>query len=197
MQNQKKNILSLSLIVALLAVIVGGTYAYFTDTTDPVTNTFTVGNVQISLDEAQVERVDNKFNSLEERTDKGVEYEKIYPGAVLPKDPTVTFVEGSEDSYVFMKLTNGVDEYIEDIEINEDWKELTDVDNVYVYKDIVNDDTDLPALFEEVKVKTGLSYDELSMIEELKIEVTAYAIQSEGFEDFNAAWEALDNQLNP
>ena len=44
----KKKILSLALVVALLAIMVGGTLAYFT-AEDEVTNTFTVGSVKIEI----------------------------------------------------------------------------------------------------------------------------------------------------
>ena len=47
----KKKILSVALVVAVLAIVVGGTLAYFTDD-DKVTNTFTFGSVLIDIIEA-------------------------------------------------------------------------------------------------------------------------------------------------
>ena len=48
----KKRIISLCMVVCLLAVaIVGGTMAYFSDETDPMTNVLTVGDAEISLSE--------------------------------------------------------------------------------------------------------------------------------------------------
>ena len=44
----KKKILAVALVVALVAIMVGGTLAYFTDN-DEVTNTFTIGNVKIEI----------------------------------------------------------------------------------------------------------------------------------------------------
>ena len=44
----KKKILSLALVVALIAIMVGGSLAYFTDN-DQVTNTFTIGSVKIEI----------------------------------------------------------------------------------------------------------------------------------------------------
>ena len=44
----KKKLLAIALVVALLAVAVGGTLAYFTDQ-DAATNTFTVGSVKIEV----------------------------------------------------------------------------------------------------------------------------------------------------
>lgn len=52
----KKRVLSIALIIALVAVIAVGSFAYFTDN-DAETNTFTVGNVKIDLIESQYHRV--------------------------------------------------------------------------------------------------------------------------------------------
>ena len=48
----KKKILSIALVVAMIAIIAAGSFAYFTDT-DKETNTFTVGGVTIDLIEKQ------------------------------------------------------------------------------------------------------------------------------------------------
>lgn len=48
----KKKIVSLALVMALVAIVAGGTLAYFTDTAK-VTNTMTIGNVEIAIDEWQ------------------------------------------------------------------------------------------------------------------------------------------------
>lgn len=54
----KKKILALSLALGVFALILSaGTLAYFTDTTDTVKNTFTVGNVEIELLESKLHRV--------------------------------------------------------------------------------------------------------------------------------------------
>ena len=84
----KKKIVSMCLCVALLAVaVIGGTLAYFTDK-DEATNTFTVGKVDIELDEPNWEGND----------------QTLMPGTKLAKDPTITVEEDSEDCYLFVKL---------------------------------------------------------------------------------------------
>lgn len=99
----KKKIISLCLVVALGATaVIGGTLAYFTDK-DEATNTFTVGNVDIVLDEAEVERVEDGWVPGNERVQEN-EYKDIFPGATLPKDPTVHNV-GSYGAYVRVKVT--------------------------------------------------------------------------------------------
>ena len=77
----KKKILALSMCIALAAIaIVGASLAYFTDT-KTAKNTFTMGNVQIKLDEANI-------NDLEGDRVTSNEY-NVYPGLVVDKAPTV------------------------------------------------------------------------------------------------------------
>ena len=101
----KKKILSLTLVVCLLAIaVVGGTLAYFTDYTDVTSNTFTVGNVDITLDEAKVDVYGVKDGDVRQPEGEGNEY-KLIPGHTYVKDPTVTVVGGSEPAYVRMLVT--------------------------------------------------------------------------------------------
>ena len=92
--------------VLLVAASVLGTMAYLTDSKD-VKNTFTVGNVAIKLDEAKVDEngtqvVDKDGNPVARVTKN--EY-KLLPGHTYVKDPTVTVLKPSVDSYVRMKVT--------------------------------------------------------------------------------------------
>ena len=74
--------------VLLVAATVAGTLAWFTDTTATITNTFTVGKVDINLAETT-----------------GSDY-KMIPGKVHAKNPTVTVTADSEDCYLFVKIEN-------------------------------------------------------------------------------------------
>lgn len=92
--------------VLLVAASVLGTMAYLTDSKD-VKNTFTVGNVSIDLDEAKVDEkgnlVKNQDDTLADRVTQN-EY-KLLPGHTYTKDPTVTVLAPSVESYVRMKVT--------------------------------------------------------------------------------------------
>ena len=61
----KKKILSLALVIALFAIMVGGTLAYFS-AEDEVTNTFTVGSVKIDIYEngEATDEAEKPFGSL-------------------------------------------------------------------------------------------------------------------------------------
>ena len=77
----KKKVLAIALAVALLAIMVGGSLAYFTDT-DQVTNTFTVGSVLIDIYENGA------------ITDKDViEFDK-------PLTPVVNTTPSADESYI-------------------------------------------------------------------------------------------------
>lgn len=96
MKTKSKALLLTLCAVLLIAASVLGTMAYLTST-DTVTNTFTVGKVEIKLDETDVTNPTGprvKANSY-----------KLMPGTTYTKDPTVTVLKGSEDSYVRMKVT--------------------------------------------------------------------------------------------
>lgn len=101
MKTKSKALLLTLCAVLLVAASVMGTMAYLTST-DKVENTFTVGNVKITLDEAKV-NTDGTPAAPAERV-KANEY-KLLPGHTYTKDPTVTVIKGSESSYVRMKVT--------------------------------------------------------------------------------------------
>ncbi len=100
MKTKSKALLMTLCAVLLVAASVLGTMAYLTST-DEVENTFTVGNVKITLDEAKV-NADGTVNGNDRV--KGNEY-KLMPGHTYVKDPTVTVKAPSVDSYVRMKVT--------------------------------------------------------------------------------------------
>ena len=93
---KKKIAVAVSLLL-VLALSIGGTIAWLTDTSDTVVNTFTVGKVELKLEETGA----NKDGTTEL-------FKKDYaivPGATLAKDPTITVSANSEKCYVFVRIT--------------------------------------------------------------------------------------------
>lgn len=86
-RNTLKPMLIAMAVVLLLGCVTGGTLAWLTATTDEVTNTFTVGDINIELTES--ENLDLK----------------MIPGYTIAKDPMVTVKANSEKCYLFVKLT--------------------------------------------------------------------------------------------
>lgn len=86
--NKKKTILTAVVLLAIL--VIGGLLAYFTDVTEEKTNTFTLGNVKITLTEP----------NWDAASDPGA---NIAPNKQVAKDPTITNT-GTNDALVFMKV---------------------------------------------------------------------------------------------
>ena len=89
-------------LVLTMTVVAFGTVAYMTDR-DQVTNTFTVGNISITVDESNVDGDADADGNIPER-DKENKY-KLIPGAEYVKDPTVTVEANSEECYVRFRVT--------------------------------------------------------------------------------------------
>lgn len=101
MKTKSKALLLTLCAVLLVAASVLGTMAYLTSE-DKVVNTFTVGKVKITLDEAKVD-----VNGVAVTPAARVEENsyKLMPGHTYTKDPTVTVLKDSEESYVRLKVT--------------------------------------------------------------------------------------------
>lgn len=130
MKTKSKALLLTLCAVLLVAASVLGTMAYLTST-DTVTNTFTVGKVEIKLDETDVTDPNGprvKANSY-----------KLMPGTTYTKDPTVTVKAGSEESYVRMKVTfNNAAEIIALCTDPDMVDEVTGVENAFPLIRMVN-----------------------------------------------------------
>ena len=190
--------------VLLVCVTIAGTVAYLTSD-DTVTNTFTVGKVEITLDEGAV----YEFGKTEENqvhgkhTDDGAtrvteNTYKLFPGHEYDKDPIVHVTAESETCYVFVQVINNIAE-IEDATTIADqivaygWQKLS-VDGVegdLYYKVSANGDADRDLeVFDTVKIKGTVDNDTLEDYEDKTVVINAYAIQYDGFADAAAAWTA-------
>lgn len=215
MTKTKKTVLMLACAVMLVLVSVMGTMAYLTST-DEVVNTFTVGNVQIKLDEAKA-NTDGSLVQGAERV-KANSY-KLLPGHTYNKDPKVTVLKGSESSYVKMTVTFTKADALDEI-FKPTGAVLTSIFNGYdssnwIYKGNTEDtakktrtyefwykdtvaapdaDVELDALFDSITVPGTITNAQLARIEGMTITVNAYAIQKDGFANAEAAWAAYAAQ---
>ena len=101
MKKTTKALLLTLCAVLLVAASVMGTMAYLT-ASDHVKNTFTVGKVKINLDEAKVTEDGKPVEGAARVKENSY---KLIPGVTYTKDPTVTVLDGSVESYVRMKVT--------------------------------------------------------------------------------------------
>ena len=185
---KKKFTLGFALIM-LLALAVMGTYAYLTSTPGTVSNAFTIGNIEITLDEAPVDEY-----GVEAEGDRVAQNDyKLVPGHTYVKDPTIHVLANSEACWLFVKVEDELAAIedtttIEDQILTNGWTALTGEDGVY-YKeqDAVTADTDV-AVFANFKVKDDA---DLADYDGAKIDITAYAIQKDGLADAATAWAAF------
>ena len=183
-KTSKALLLSLCAVVLVTASVLG-TMAYLTDN-DQVVNTFTVGNVAITLDETDV---DNSTPGEGDR-DKANIY-KLLPGHEYVKDPIVHVGADSEDCYLFVKVENGIAaiedarKSVESQMIEADWTVVDADKGIYVYgtaaaPSVVNGGANVP-VFENFTVSGTVDNATLAGYANKTITVTAYAIQADGF----------------
>lgn len=197
------------MILALIAIFAGGvTLAYFTDTSDIVENTFTMGNVKIELDEAKLEEVitasGTTWTALSDRVMANT-YSNLYPGAVLPKDPTVYNV-GSTPAYirvivtlspyaVFDGLLEADPSTLWNTSLGAGWVLASSLNGVYTYNytNVVTNDiaVKVPPVFTSISIPAGFDNAAMTSIEGFKIKVVAEAIQAQGFDNVTEAFEGF------
>ena len=193
MKKKTKALMLVLCAVLLVTASVLGTMAYLTST-DKVVNTFTVGKVAITLDEAKVDP-DGTAVTPAERVKENAYH--LLPGHTYTKDPTVHVQANSEDSFIFVKVENGIEKYEDSPTIAEQitargWTPLTGVANVY-YKDYTKraEITDLPVFGNFTIANHANAADGWNNFSaETKVTVTAYAVQKAGFASEKAAWDA-------
>lgn len=190
--------LVLVLALALIVGVAGGaTFAWLTAKTDPVVNTFTYGDINITLAETT-----------------GSDY-KIIPGVDIAKNPTVTVKAGSEACWLFVKVEE------------ENWPEFADGEgenavrkvnyaiadgwtkgdgtsipaNVY-YREVSAADTDAEfyvlkgsEAYPDGVITVSDTLTKINIKNDLtgtpKLSITAYAIQKDGMTGAAAAWAAI------
>lgn len=180
----KKKIMTIIMAaVLIIGCSVGVTLAWLKDSSGPITNTFTLGKVEIEL---------------EETTGGNDKVYKMVPGAEIQKDPIVTVETGSEDCWLFVKVEESQDlkQFI-DYSIASGWNGLTGTSGVYYRKVLANDTEHSFNILDGNKVLV-LDTVTKEMMSELdgnsipSLTFTAYAIQLSGFEDNPAgAWDEV------
>lgn len=187
-------------VMLIVGISVGGTLAWLTAQTQTVTNTFTVGDINILLTET--------YNTDTDNNGKNDAWQaKLIPGTTYAKDPVVTVKANSEDCYLFVKFEeiNNPSTYLTYTSLltSPDWTKLagvTGVDNVW-YR-VVNASTtdqswpllkDNQVAVKETIVKGNPGTDEVVMPTATpELRYTAYAVQKDNISDAAAAWAKVN-----
>ena len=177
----KAFVLVLALVLALGCVI-GGTIAWLTAQTESITNTFTVGDINIVLTETNSPNL------------------KMVPGCTIDKDPKVTVKADSEACWLFVKIeeSDNLDTYIT-YTVDSEWTALPGVTGVY-YREVpaTTSDTEFAVLTgNQVTVRNDITKE---MMEALNAEnavlptltFTAYAVQKDKVDTATEAWAKVN-----
>ena len=176
---RKSVLLVIAVVFIVCAVAISGTAAWLAIRVS-VTNTFTVGDISISLTETT-----------------GSEY-KLIPGAKISKNPTVSVKAGSVNSWLFVKIEkdNNLDEYVS-YALADGWIELSD--GVYYrestpsYEDVTYNILKDDAVFIKDSVTETMLLAIGSSGNLPRMSFKAYAIQRSSYENAADAWEYIKN----
>lgn len=188
--NRRRSVSSRAFIALLALVLVigcvaGGTVAWLVAKTEPVVNTFTYGNIDITLTETT-----------------GTSY-KIIPGTDITKNPKVTVKGGSEACWLFVKVEESGTFVADKVTyaIDKDWTALEGEKGVYYRKvAAVTADTDFSVLEgNKITVKDTLTKGDIKDIAATNptLTFTAYAVQQENIADAATAWSKIPQPTNP
>lgn len=192
------------LVLAVMLIVgctIGGTLAWLTAKTQTVTNTFTVGDINISLTETWNTDTNNDGENDAWQA-------KLIPGTTYTKDPVVTVEANSEDCYLFVKFEeiNNPSTYLTYTSLlatTEGWSKLTGVtgvDNVW-YRVVDASTTDQSwsllkdnqVAVKETIVKGNPGTGEVAMpTVQPELKYTAYAVQKDNIADAATAWAKVN-----
>ena len=185
----KKTLITILATVLVCCCAVGGTLAWLMDKTDTVTNTFTVGDIEIELAETTTTY-------------------KMIPGNTIAKDPKVSVLAESEACWLFVQVTKSAnfDTYLT-YDVRNGWNELADdgdsnaLTTVY-YRTVTAEDakngisyyllaqgTDTYANgYVTVKSDVTAAQLETAEVTQPTLAFTAYAVQSDNISAVEDAW---------
>ena len=189
MKNAKKVIVLALCAILLVAASVMGTLAYLTSQAE-VKNTFTAGNVTITLKEKAMNPATGK--KVEGADVTALQDIKLIPGRVVEKEPFITVAEGSENCWLFVKINNELAD-AGSIQWANGWSRVGNTD--YWAYNTEAKANDVVTVFTSFTCAKTLDNTALAAFLGKQIQITAYAIQSEGVAQSDA-WSALSGQLN-
>lgn len=175
--------LVLVLALALIVGVAGGaTFAWLTAKSDTVVNTFTYGDINITLEETT-----------------GSDY-KIIPGVDIKKDPLVTVLAKSEACWLFVKVEEEGTFVADKVtySIADGWTKGDGTNipaNVYYREVAANDANQEFPVLKDNKITVSDTLTKIDIKDILtttpKLSITAYAIQKDGMGTAAEAWAAI------
>lgn len=206
-RTNKRSIAAGIAAAALAFGVIGGSLAYLQDSTSTIENEFTYGMVDISILETAVDEYGTAVSPAATVADGNSQEYKLIPGHSYTKDPVVTVTADSEDAYIFFVVDNEVSD-IEDATAGtiasqittNGWTALTSANTLYIdgvaksatqtiyYKSTTSSSSD-----QDLSTFATLNIADDAVVSTYdgdSIDVSAYAVQADGFNSALAAWEA-------
>ena len=199
MKKTKKIVALVLAAVMLVCTTVAATVAYLQSKTEVVTNTFTVGKVVITLDEAKV----TEYGVKDGETRVMENTYKLVSNHEYVKDPTVHVDKDSENCFVFVEVVNGLAGFEKAGETTiaeqmkaKGWYAVEGATNIYYYgtanglTEVDADNTNGTDLVVFEKFVTDATVELANTDGTAKaspVTIKAYAIQADGFAGKTAA----------
>ncbi|MGN0185382.1 MAG: SipW-dependent-type signal peptide-containing protein [Aristaeellaceae bacterium] len=201
--------MTVALVLVVALVSVGGTIAWLTAKTEAVTNTFTVGDINIDLTETW-----NADSKDDDDVDNDHWEAKLVPGNTYAKDPKVTVEADSEACWLFVHvvdanntitgLTGSVVQYSV-LTGSDSWTAVPDHAGYY-YRQVNATDAAAGVSYNvltgstanadgEVKINDDLTKEMMKNITTPTITITAAAVQSANVETLAEAWSYLPTEF--
>ena len=194
---KKRTIALLLALVLVLGAAIGGTIAWLTSTTQTIENTFTVGDVAITLTETWNTDSDDADTIADSWS------AKMIPGTTYTKDPVVAVTSDTNvDCYLFVKFeeTDNPDTYLNytstlttangwtkgdgtDIPSNVWYREVKTTDTVKSWHLLEGDEVAVDA--------TAVTKSNMTDAAKAKLTYTAYAVQKDNVATAAAAWDLV------
>lgn len=216
MKSSTKIIVASVCAILLLVGAISATLMLMMDD-DSVINTFTVGKVDIELDEAKANS-DGTLVPGAERV-KANDYH-LLPGRTYAMDPTVTLLTNSEESYIRLIVTvnkaqelkaiYGGDFKPTDFATGYDadvWQYVSETLNsdgsaYYEYRyyktaeNLTQDEISLEPFIASITLSGDINNEQVKSLSGLRIIFEAHAIQTSGFDgSVDDAWTAFDEEI--
>lgn len=182
MTRKKKLIITVVAAVLMLCVSIGLTLAYISASSNPVLNTFTIGNVDIALSETT-----------------GLTY-PLLPGTTVEKDPTLVVHTGSDACWLFFTIEEDVNlTHFISFEIAEGWTLLEQGHHNVYYRqvDATYKDVAFPLIKNNsVQIYDTITEEDLAGLHSTPIlNFTGYAIQKKGMTTVHDAWHQISEEV--
>lgn len=205
MSTTKKLVIAVVALSVAMCCMIGGTIAWLTSKPEAVVNTFSVGDIKITLDEIKV----TPYGVADGTTRVQANSYKLIPGQSYTKDPTVHVDQQitNEKCYIFIKVENqiaaieanadGNDTIAEQIAAN-GWIAHDEDAGIYykVFDPATATNFDL-VVFNTFAITSDISKEAIADYNGKTVKVTAYAIQYLGFEDdVSGAWTTVSAAAN-